>query len=232
MIQNARNDDPKTFYIMKNMVSNNVFRQFAQADPEAVKKSQWRLGALANQQDVGVGNPDLPTFRVSVEEAHYCAVWLGGLLPTKSQWDKAAGRHPDDHADAIGPFKMPWNENDPQQIAVDVQRGNQRGPLPIGTATHDISPFGIRDMAANGQEYTRDIEQGSGVTSTETVPLENVSDSATVIIMSTSYTAPRPLAYEEMEKPPLLSPYRTPLSRTELYADPETGFRVVLEIEP
>ena len=88
------------------------------------------------------------------------ALKLSGDLPTSEQWDKAAGFYDressDPEHDDRGPFLRGWSPNDKEQIAI---RREKEGPLPVGTATKDISRFGCRDMAGNGWEWTRPDEK-------------------------------------------------------------------------
>jgi formylglycine-generating enzyme required for sulfatase activity len=105
---------------------------------------------LPHLDDLGSGpkQKQLPVMRVWVEDAHRCARWLGGLLPSEKEWDVAAGRWEKDRG--AGPFEAPWK---PGEIAVNRR---EKGPLPVGTAVKDRSKFsGCRDMAGNGLEWTR-----------------------------------------------------------------------------
>src|SRR5262249_40008937 len=102
---------------------------------------------------LGVGWQDATTF---AEKS------FGGNLPQLLQWDKAAGRfYP--YADAKlrpeGPYRGRWDDRPRPHIAV-----GQKEPWPVGTAKDDISPFGCRDMAGNGEELTKDRKKWSGKT--------------------------------------------------------------------
>ncbi len=212
-------DDP--FYIMKDKVSNKLFGRFAREKSKAVTGSQWQRGARgANGEDVGNADGRLPVFRVTVEEAHRFAEWLGGHLPTTSQWDKAAGN--DRRAGRQGPFLEPWNKEDAKtQIAVNRAK---EGPLPVGTASRDESPLGVRDMAGNGREFTCNV---AGKPAGRTVPLDHPAKGDLVILRGRMYTLTRPLFYADLE-------YERDEPQTQYYdvASPYTSFRVVLEIRP
>jgi Protein kinase domain/Sulfatase-modifying factor enzyme 1 len=97
--------------------------------------------------DLGAGQPLWPVLRVDVMEAARCAAWLGGQLPSVEQWDKAAGRF--ETKPGVGPFREGYKSG---EIAI-----NRRAPMPVGSASHDVSVFGIRDMAGNGWEWTRSL---------------------------------------------------------------------------
>jgi len=211
--------DPETFYILRDKVPNGVFALFAAAQPEAVRGSQWKLGALVNGQDQGAADPRLPVLRVSVEEAQRCCVWLGGRLPSARQWDKAAGVH--DDQDGLGPFVSPWNQESKTEIAVNRA---DLGPLPIGTAERDRSVFGCRDMAGNGREWTRDIADIGGLE----VPLAQPEEGLSVLLRSRDYADPAPLTYQILRS--------TNLAGIESAAyqgqGDVIGFRAVIEREP
>src|SRR5581483_515066 len=46
---------------------------------------------LPTPNDMGWRQLKWPVLRVDLPEAHLCAVWLGGKVPSAEQWDKAAG---------------------------------------------------------------------------------------------------------------------------------------------
>ena len=95
-------DDPAPFYILRDKVTNHAFEQFARDDPSGIRDASWRLGA-AGENNIPLGTDDFPfhpVVRVCVDDANRFAHWLGGLLPTARQWDKAAGRFDG----AVGPF--------------------------------------------------------------------------------------------------------------------------------
>src|SRR5207302_6181679 len=102
---------------------------------------------------LGAASPHLPVFRVTAVEAHRFARWLGGLLPSAKEWDKAAGRF--ERPARQGPFKGDWekikaNETDLGRIGVARKKS---GPLPLDSDTLDVSPFGCRHMSGNGKEW-------------------------------------------------------------------------------
>jgi serine/threonine protein kinase/formylglycine-generating enzyme required for sulfatase activity len=151
--------DAPAFYMMIDKVSNQVFQAFADAHPELLTNSKWQLGGQVfdrekkQSRDLGVtvGTVTLPVMRVTVEEAHQCATWLGGDLPTTRQWLTAAGRHEEG---ATGPFTGDSAALNAGEIAINREK---EGPMPVGSATKDVRPNGCRDMAGNGKEWTRTI---------------------------------------------------------------------------
>lgn len=87
-------------------------------------------------------------------------------------------------------------------------------PLPVGQATADESPFGCRDMAGNGMEWTKDLNNGM-------VPQdEKTRDvNARVKLRGRGFQQSSPLKYSEMDQGSCPSNERR-------Y---DVGFRVVLE---
>jgi formylglycine-generating enzyme required for sulfatase activity len=173
--------------------------------------SDWEKGGLAGGQDTKNSDPLHPAFRVHVDDAYRFARWLGGYLPSTKQWDKAAGCYDENAGD--GPYLGLWDENDPNQIAVN--RGLQ-GPMQVGTATRDRSRYGIRDMAGNGREWTRDLLDVNN----RTVPVANPK-TETVLLRGKSYLADRPLRFKDLETRPEGTEYLKPKF--------DIGFRVVIE---
>jgi hypothetical protein len=221
--QGPADNEPSSFYIMEDKVSNELFGQFARATD--LKNSRWEQGATAGDKDLGVANGRLPVMRVTVAEAHQCARWLGGWLPTTQQWDKAAGLYEPDPGD--GPFLQPWRRGEPG-IAVGRRA---EGPLEVGTADKDRSRFHCRDMAGNGYEWTRDLYNGR-----RPVPLERPTDTDEVNCRSQSYRADQPFQFKDVKNnfPFYLVPYletdKAVKAQYPLKAEPDVGFRVVLEL--
>jgi hypothetical protein len=218
LIPKLRGSDPDTFYMMENKVWAGLFKKFAEANPQYVKSSQWTKGPTADGKDMGIVNERLPVFNVGVDEAYYFAQWLGGFLPTMKQWDKAAGFFEEQRRQ--GPFLEPWDENDPTQIA--VRRGKE-GPMEVGTASKDVSPFGIRDMAGNGREWTRNLALD---VRDRLVPIRNPSRDDSVWLRGHEYYHDQPLLYKDLE-----AIRAGKVVSTEYQSiSPATSFRVVVEL--
>jgi formylglycine-generating enzyme required for sulfatase activity len=198
-------DEMKSFYIMENKVSNRLFAQFAAAQPEAVKDSQWRKGPSINgkqngTQDLANLNLDWPVFMTTVAEAHAFALWMGGRLPSARQWDKAAGVEVQSETRLPGPYQPPWDESSKTEIAVNRALD---GPLPAGAATADISPLGCRDMAGNGHEWTRSLVlPAEGFLRREYPDIQGEKGSPNrdmVLLRGQSYANTAPLSYEAIK---------------------------------
>lgn len=201
-----------TFYCMRDKVSNGLFDAFvhddatvAQGGP-AVSSPSFDADAFVREQRqrirtdrperIGAGsgaeaNSEHPAFRVTVEEAHAFAIWFGGLLPSLEQWDKAAGRW--DHEEGQeGPYEGPWGA--PQAVA--EQQIALARPMGVGKAKLDVGPFGCRDMAGNGREWTRDLDE----LERRTVPVENAGVDVYVIVRGRSHSSGKPpLLYSDLE---------------------------------
>ncbi len=204
------------FYIMENKVWNGLFRKYIEAKGEGTTNSGWQRGGIDLEGDVGADDPRLPVLHVTVDEAYDFASWLGGeqkgRLPSIAQWDTASGLYRPNRTNS-GPYLEPFGEDD---IAVNRAA---KGPMRIGEASKDISPFGVRDMAGNGSEFTRTLVGGR-----DEVPLANAKASDGILRRGRSYAwAGEPLKYQDLEDSEKDIPW--------IYVAPsaETGFRVVIE---
>lgn len=216
LIKASSNSDPRTFYMMKDKVSNRLFARFAEENPDEVAESRWQEGTYAGTtQLLAEDHPDLPVFHVSVLEAAAFARWFGGNLPTYKQWDKAAGLY-DRPEGATGPFGSDPQIGSPQGVAV---RRQHEGPMPVNRETIDVSPFGCRDMSGNGVEWTRDLDTGRQVGDGTELRYE----SANVVVRGRSFMESDPLQYDPIAASPsgLLQPSGEPSF--------DITFRVVVE---
>jgi formylglycine-generating enzyme required for sulfatase activity len=224
--------NPPTFYIMENKVWNSLYDTFTH-DPESKRlqadyagrpgceqlvRDEWWKGPFVSGENpdpeqkpfVGVQGANKgrwPVFRVTVTEAHCFAEWLGGRLPTRHQWRKAAGRGEDNRA---GPF-----DGDPGDKAGLLLHEPEAGPWPVDAGDRDVSIHGCRQMASNGLEWTRDLADN-----VSTVPLEEMHLPRQVYILGQSYLSPEPLTFAKMNEPRVKGCTEAPF---------EVSFRVVLE---
>jgi hypothetical protein len=196
-------DDPDTFYIMKNKVSVGLYRKFANAHPERIAKKGW------NDKQLG---DEYPVFGVGVEDAYHFAECLHGTLPTTKEWDKAAGFYRPGRGE--GPYKGSWRKDAKLAVAVGLSK-----PMPVGTAADDESPYGCRDMAGNGTEWT-----GSLASSDQRVPIAN-PEQQYVWLRGQGYDAPEPFRYKNLEAAASGKIINLAYRETDF----DVGFRVVIE---
>jgi formylglycine-generating enzyme required for sulfatase activity len=143
-------------------------------------------------------------------EAYCFARWIGGErgnLPTVSQWDAAGGRG----RGAQAPYQDPESSNLPARDEVAIGR-KSTGPMRVGIAPRDKSVFGCRDMAGNGQEWTRS-------TTDPTAPFPPQQRNLLYVVRGQAYYLPSPFRFSSQE----------PDYKSFGAADPALGFRVVIE---
>jgi serine/threonine protein kinase len=212
VIPKARASDPETFYMMADKVSVAQFRKFVDW-PEARVHSPWN--------SVGAGD-DCPALGMDVEEAyHFAHDWLGGDLPSTEQWQKAAGVNEQDHkADQEGPYKGRWSGKGSLQIAV----GGLNGPKPLGLMTDDVGPYGCRNTAGNGYEWTKTASRAL-----KAVSVQELVKGDLVQLRGWSYKLPEPLSYEILAGNNKFKP--NPAWEYGSRLKPDVSFRVVLQPE-
>jgi serine/threonine protein kinase/formylglycine-generating enzyme required for sulfatase activity len=217
LVRKQRENDPPAFYIMENKVSVSLFRRFAAANPKLVVGSKWQEKGLAGKNYPRDGQP---VMGVTAKEAYHFARWLNGNLPTRRQWDRAAGRS--EPGQGGGPFHGPWDKTQVDRIAVN--RGEQ-GPMDCGTAAGDVGPLGCRDQAGNGREWTRDLVLDKGTVEV-LLKKTNNDPNQMVHLRGRSYAAEAPLRFEDLDK---AEEEQNPDIKIFWKAEPDIGFRVVIE---
>lgn len=204
---------PVPFYMMETKVWSDLFRAFAVTHPDKLAAdTKWAKNEPGEK----------PVFHVNLHEAYAFAAWMGGQLPTVLEWDAAAGYYlaGEDRDDAPGPYKPPEKEGDPLLVAV----GGVQSIQAVNDPTHDISPFKIKHMAGNGEEFTR---------TTESIDLDGdlhpIEPDSKVELRGWTWNQfdPDPLTYPEMELRAKTSQLSWGLSNR---SSSERSFRVVLEI--
>jgi formylglycine-generating enzyme required for sulfatase activity len=89
-----------------------------------------------------------PVTSVSWYDANDFCAWVGGRLPTETEWEMAA-RGTDQRS-------FPWGEN------VSCDKANYSGcglsgPTPVGSYESGKSPYGVYDMGGNVWEWTSSL---------------------------------------------------------------------------
>jgi serine/threonine protein kinase/formylglycine-generating enzyme required for sulfatase activity len=262
--RDGKTDPVATFYIMRDKVSFGLYRRFASESGKQVPAAVGLLvPAAAPAPLLAVSfavaawehTDRYPVLGLTVEEADFFAkVGLGGLLPTRQQWDKAAGCNERDRGE--GPYRGSWDRWEPwlgsstwgllaapsaigplaaacascpgveRLVRPEVERLLRpdvaiypHGPRPVGTSRDDVSPFGCRDMAGNGYEWTRTL-----VDRPQEVPLrpDDSRRRVWVVLRGQGFRTPdRPLTYSDLEGTSEKCPYENRLR--------EGSFRVVIE---
>lgn len=225
VVPQGESDDPATFYIMQTKVWNNLYRAFLR-DPKSRElrdkhgrgqgleelfsknEQEWEKGAQKvgpnGPIDLGVGEGRLPVFRVTATEAECLAEWLGGRLPLRAQYLKAA---------CLDKLPPPPAAANLKRFGLDL---GAEGPLTVdkGEEPYD-NEFHCRQLVSNGKEFTRNL-----MGDPEQLPLRELKPARKVLIVGKRY--------ESAE-----FPSKDKLQDTDIAdltdAKPEISFRVVLE---
>ncbi|QDV33986.1 bifunctional serine/threonine-protein kinase/formylglycine-generating enzyme family protein [Tautonia plasticadhaerens] len=220
LIDGHRRPDLDPFYILRDKVSNRLYRQFGPPpDPfQDIEVPGISQPGLPNDGVDPDEVPDWPVLGVTAHRADDFAAWLvgdgpvfTGRLPSASQWYKAAG-----FLDAPGDPPTTADDREGDGIAVRLSH-----PRPVGTSPGDVAPTGVRDTAGNGMEWTRDSHSHPGAS----LPLDDDHAHDKIIMLGHSFDDEEPFLPRHVEED-LLSGW---------FADAgslDVGFRVVIEIRP
>jgi serine/threonine protein kinase len=207
---------PRTFYVMENKVSVKLFRAYVES--LGAKKGDLKCAAPLSEQ-----HDENPVLGMDGRSAWACAAWLGGHLPSVQQWDAAAGRFKPEDERGQGPFLGRW---------LDKLLPGQKNPviavlgklMPCGTAAGDISVHGCRDMAGNGQEWSRTPLDEQRF---QDVPLPRLPEDTLMWLRGQPYDAQAPFRFKD-----LTDPLRRPPSWEVGEPKKDCGFRIVIDTVP
>lgn len=149
-----------SFYIDRHEVTNDHYLEFVEAGGyREEQKGLWdpegwdRIGEFASIDGspgpaawsggtFPEGMGDHPVSGISWYEARAYARWKEGRLPFEWEWEMAACGNGGERR------KYPWGDDPP----LDVSPSD--GTRPVGEDATDESPFGVRDLGANVNEWT------------------------------------------------------------------------------
>ena len=132
------------FHMSRFEVTNREFKNFLLATSYRPSVRRDFLSHWEGDQYPDWG-ADFPVVWVSNSDAAAYCRWIGGELPSETQWEKAARGGADARA-------FPWGETPPTQDVINCASGQAE---PVGNRPRDVSPFHVYDLAGNVGECTR-----------------------------------------------------------------------------
>ncbi|KAB2811538.1 formylglycine-generating enzyme family protein [Pimelobacter simplex] len=147
---------PREWYL-KECPRHEVFVEEFSLSRTQVSVGQWRSYAAATARSVTRWegrHPAVPVHDVSWEEAEAFCAWLSELtarelrLPTEHEWERAA------KGDDVRTY--PWGDVF-DRARCNLAEAGVGDYLPVGSLPDGASPFGVLDLAGNGDEWTSTI---------------------------------------------------------------------------
>ncbi len=131
--------DLPAFQIHVFEVTNAEYMRF-QIEGDYQSEGDWRRYS-------GFDKGYHPVANVTWEDAKAYCEWIGGRLPSEAEWEKAARG-----ADGL-PY--PWGEKwDPTKS--NCNELGYQNVIEVGQIDTDLSPYGVRDMMGNVQEWVKE----------------------------------------------------------------------------
>ena len=143
----------ESYFVDKHEVTNAQLARFLTARPGAATHVDFRVPGIERTADGGfraaAGRERHPATAANGLAALAYAEWVGGSLPTRERWEKAAG----------GPEGRvyPWGDEAPDATRANFALANGPSALSVGTApvgsyAAGASYYGCLDMAGNAYE--------------------------------------------------------------------------------
>ncbi len=123
------------FYLDQFEVTNSLYKSFC----DKTKRSYPPAPAWDPDHFT---KPRLPVVNISWDDARAFCEFSGKRLPSEAEWEAAAA----------GPLSQVWAN----WTVAGLANLNGKGPAQVGQFRADASPFGVRDMAGNVQEWVAD----------------------------------------------------------------------------
>ena len=140
----------ETFKITKHEITNAQYSECVAAGVCQATNTALENSTLAYRSEFSA--PANPVVGVATLDASTYCQWIGGRLPSRAEWTRAA-RGDDDR---IYPWGMKLNGGE-----ANLESG---GPTVGGSFSMSVSPMGVMDMAGNVWEWTeQDVRLGGNV---------------------------------------------------------------------
>lgn len=138
------------FWIYKTEVTNAQYKAFLDANPwheVPFVKEEWAQPYNWDpvKRTYPAGKENHPVVLVSFQDAQDYCRWAGVMLPTETQWEKAAR--------GTNGLRWPWG-NHWDWRKCNTWEGGKRGTVAVGSYAAGGSPYGVLDMAGNVAEWT------------------------------------------------------------------------------
>ncbi len=135
----------KSFFIDKHEVTNGQFARFLDATDDTDGLVWARVEGIERRPDgtwaASLGKERHPVTAATGDGALAYAAWVGGRVPRRPEWEKAAS----------GPDGLlyPWGDARPDATRANFGRPKPTGPMQVGSFPQGASPYGVLDMAGN-----------------------------------------------------------------------------------
>jgi hypothetical protein len=189
------------FYIMESKVWNGLYRSGG-ATPSAESEKN---------------GPDAPVTGITADEAAiFARTVFGGILPTPTEWDHAAGLF------VVTDRETVQRLGGQPRVRI-AKPENTHGP----NAGSDVSEFGLRDMAGNGREWTRSIQTKPDEPIREVTGDPPLAAKDSVILRGRNFTLSTGLTFSTLRYE-----QTTPQRQFASARSPYTSFRVIIPLPP